>query len=182
MRVHKSGQVWLDLHHADALAETIPALPTPRKPDPAAVVAGRIEAGQPWLIRLRDTHLFIAGATGPGTALLWAIVRGLANGIRCRTVSLSGIGRRRFERLAHEDTASMLALLENAVAVMRGAATPASRAVADCANRIVECPGRAYQGRVHAHAADRACHWDCRRRGNTRWQVWPISPACRGSA
>lgn len=70
MRVHKSGQVWLDLHHADALAETIPALPTPRKPDPAAVVAGRIEAGQPWLIRLRDTHLFIAGATGPGTELL----------------------------------------------------------------------------------------------------------------
>jgi hypothetical protein len=65
-------------------------------------------------------------------------------------------GRRRFERLAYEDTASMLALLENAVAVMRGAVTPASRAVAGCANRIVECPGRAYQGRVHAHAVDRA--------------------------
>jgi hypothetical protein len=65
-------------------------------------------------------------------------------------------GRRRFERLACEDTASMLALPENAVAVMRGAATRASRAVAGCANRIVECPGRAYQGRVHAHAAGRA--------------------------
>jgi S-DNA-T family DNA segregation ATPase FtsK/SpoIIIE len=45
VRVHKSGQVWLDFYHADALAETIPALPIPRKPDPAAVVVGRIEAG-----------------------------------------------------------------------------------------------------------------------------------------
>ena len=68
VRVHKSGQVWLDFYHADALAETIPALPIPRKPGPAAVVVGRIEAGQPWLIRLRDTHLFIAGATGSGKA------------------------------------------------------------------------------------------------------------------
>lgn len=95
MRVHKSGQVWLDLHHADALAETIPALPTPRKPDPAAVVAGRIEAGQPWLIRLRDTHLFIAGATGPGTALLWAIVRAwptASGAARCRYRGSAGAG------------------------------------------------------------------------------------------
>lgn len=64
VRVHKPGQVWLDFYHADALPETIPALPIPRKPGPAAVVVGRIEAGQPWLIRLRDTHLFIAGQPG----------------------------------------------------------------------------------------------------------------------
>lgn len=105
--MHKSGQVRLDFYHADAPAETIPALPIPRKPDPAAVVVGRIEAGQPWVIRLRDTRLFNAGATGPGKAV------------------------------PRRPPAGQL---------------PAAR------TGIVECPGRAYQGRVHAHAVGRAEH------------------------
>ncbi len=130
VRVDRPGRVWLDFFGADALTDALPALPVPVVPDFAALVLGRTEGGVAWVLRLLGTHVLIAGATGAGKgSVLWSIVRALANGVRERTVLLWGIdpkggmeltfGRRLFDRLGYQDTASMLALLDDAVAFMK---------------------------------------------------------------
>ncbi len=131
VRVDRPGRVWLDFFRADALTDPIGALPIPtgaglRRPGPRAAR----RPGWRGCCALLGTHVLIAGATGAGKgSVLWSIVRALANGIRERTVLLWGIdpkggmeltfGRRMFDRLGFQDTASMLALLDDAVAFMK---------------------------------------------------------------
>jgi len=133
VRVERPGRVWLDFFRsADALADTIRALPIPAVPDYAGLglVLGRSEAGVAWVLRLLGTHVLIAGATGAGKgSVLWSIVRALANSIRQRSVLLWGVdpkggmeltfGRAMFDRLGYEDPARMLDLLDAAVAFMK---------------------------------------------------------------
>lgn len=130
VRVDRPGRVWLDFFHADALTDPIPAVPIASAPDFAALPLGRVETGLQWLLCLLGTHVLIAGATGSGKgSVLWSIVRALGNGVRTGTVRLWGVdpkggmeltfGRRVFDRLAFENTASMLALLDDAAAFMK---------------------------------------------------------------
>jgi len=130
VRVDRPGRIWLDFFHADALTEPIPAVPIAETPDFTALPLGRIETGLPWRLSLLGTHVLIAGATGAGKgSVLWSIVRALGNGVRTGTVRLWGVdpkggmeltfGTRVFDRLAFENTESMLALLDDAVAFMK---------------------------------------------------------------
>lgn len=130
VRVERPGRVWLEFFHADALEEPLAALPVPAAPDFTVLALGRLETGGRWVLRLLGSHLLIAGATGSGKgSVLWSIVRALAEGVRTRSVLLWGIdpkggmeltfGRQLFDRLAFENTAGMLRLLEDAVAFMR---------------------------------------------------------------
>ncbi len=78
VRSARSGRVVLEFVRRDALAQIIPALPIPARPDLRALPVGRREDGQPWLIRLHGTHVLVAGATGSGKAsLLWGLIRAL---------------------------------------------------------------------------------------------------------
>ena len=68
----------LEFVRRDALAAIIPAVPIPAAPDLKALPVGRREDGLPWLVRLRGTHVLVAGATGAGKAsLLWGLVRAM---------------------------------------------------------------------------------------------------------
>ncbi|MGH3220331.1 MAG: FtsK/SpoIIIE domain-containing protein [Streptosporangiaceae bacterium] len=78
VRTARSGAMVLEFVHRDALAQIIPALPIPDRPDLKALPVGRREDGLPWLVRLHGTHVLIAGATGAGKAsLLWGLVRAM---------------------------------------------------------------------------------------------------------
>ena len=93
----------------------------------------------PWTLRLLGSHLLIAGATGSGKgSVLWSLVRGLAPGVSDGSVQLWAVdpkggmeltpGAALFTRFAYADPASMIALLEDAVAVMRERAERLRRA------------------------------------------------------
>jgi len=78
VRTARSGRVVLEFVRRDALAAIVPALPIPDWPDLKALPVGRREDGQPWCVRLRGTHVLVAGATGAGKAsLLWGLVRAM---------------------------------------------------------------------------------------------------------
>ncbi|MGH3286473.1 MAG: FtsK/SpoIIIE domain-containing protein, partial [Streptosporangiaceae bacterium] len=78
VRTARSGAMVLEFVRRDALAQPIPALPVPDRPDLTALPVGRREDGLPWLVRLHGTHVLIAGATGAGKAsLLWGLVRAM---------------------------------------------------------------------------------------------------------
>jgi DNA segregation ATPase FtsK/SpoIIIE, S-DNA-T family len=78
IRSARSGAVVLEFVRRDALAEPIPALPVPARPDLKALPVGKREDGLPWHIRLHGTHVLLAGATGAGKAsLLWGLVRAM---------------------------------------------------------------------------------------------------------
>jgi S-DNA-T family DNA segregation ATPase FtsK/SpoIIIE len=78
VRTARSGRVVLEFVRRDALASPIPAISIPADPDLKALPVGRREDGLPWLVRLHDTHVLIAGATGAGKAsLLWGLVRAM---------------------------------------------------------------------------------------------------------
>jgi len=68
VRSSAPGAVVLELVRRDALADPMPALPIPDVTDLRALPVGRREDGTPFAIRLRGTHLLIAGATGAGKA------------------------------------------------------------------------------------------------------------------
>ena len=78
VRTARSGAVLLEFVRRDALAQVVPALPVPARPDLRALPVGKREDGLPWLVRLHGTHLLVAGATGAGKAsLLWSLVRAM---------------------------------------------------------------------------------------------------------
>jgi S-DNA-T family DNA segregation ATPase FtsK/SpoIIIE len=80
--------------------------------------------------RLIGTHLLVAGATGAGKgSVLWSLIRAMGPAIRDRSVQVWAIdpkggmeltpGARLFTRFAYAEAASMVELLEDAVALMR---------------------------------------------------------------
>jgi len=78
IREARRGSLVLEFVRKDALAAPVPALPIPARVDFAALPVGRCEDGMPWSIRLRGTHLLLAGSTGAGKAsLIWGMIRAL---------------------------------------------------------------------------------------------------------
>ena len=125
----RPGRVWLELVQADALASVVPALPIPAAPDLSRVVVGVREDGEPWVLSLLGTHVFVAGETGSGKgSVIWSVLRALAVPVRSGLVAVwavdpkggmeLGFGRPMFARFAHESTGAMVLLLEEAVRVM----------------------------------------------------------------
>ncbi|CAI7977505.1 DNA segregation ATPase FtsK/SpoIIIE, S-DNA-T family [Frankia sp. Hr75.2] len=94
-----------------------------------AVLVGRREDGGPWLLRLRGSHVLVAGASGAGKgSVLWSIVRALAPAIRSGLVQIwaadpkggmeLGFGEPLFRHFA-VDIAGIADLLEDAVGTMQ---------------------------------------------------------------
>ncbi|MGI9006738.1 MAG: FtsK/SpoIIIE domain-containing protein [Streptosporangiaceae bacterium] len=134
IRTARPGWVVLELVRRDALAAIIPALPVPAHVDLRALPVGRREDGTPWLVKLRGTHVLIAGATGAGKAsLLWSIVRALLPAMTAGLVRVLAadpkqmelaFGRELFE--AHgsyaADALAIVIMLEQAVSDMQARA------------------------------------------------------------
>jgi S-DNA-T family DNA segregation ATPase FtsK/SpoIIIE len=91
-----------------------------------AVPIGRHEDGTTWHLRLRGTHLLVAGATGSGKgSVLWSLLRALAPAISGRVVEVWAIdpkggmelrpGLPLFARFEDSDADGMCRLLEELV-------------------------------------------------------------------
>jgi DNA segregation ATPase FtsK/SpoIIIE, S-DNA-T family len=95
VRVDKPRRIWLDLIHADPLAQPVrvPALARPGADvDLARVSIGRTETGRAWVLRLADRHILVAGVSDAGkSSVMWAVLRALAPWIRCGLVQVFGI-------------------------------------------------------------------------------------------
>lgn len=125
------SRIRLEVRTFDALAEPAKLPETvPDVVDLRAVRIGLTEAGLPWLLAILWTHLLIVGATGSGKGgVLWAILHGLGPAIRSGLVDVwcidpkggveFGPGRELFVRFAYQSAEDVLALLTEAVAVMR---------------------------------------------------------------
>lgn len=134
IRTAAPGTVIVELVRRDALAAVIPALPLPAHVDLRAVPVGRREDGGAWVIRLRGSHILLAGATGAGKAsLLWGIVRGILPALADGTARILGAdpklmelayGRALFDRYGRyeSDPAAIVGMLEHAVAEMQARA------------------------------------------------------------
>ena len=95
VRVDKPRRIWLDFLHSDPLAQSLP-VPAVAEPgtamDLARVVIGRTETGRPWLLRLLDRHILVAGVSDAGkSSVMWAVLRALAPQIRAGVVRVFGI-------------------------------------------------------------------------------------------
>jgi DNA segregation ATPase FtsK/SpoIIIE, S-DNA-T family len=95
VRVDKPRRIWLDFLHADPLAQplVVPCLATlGTVVDLARVVIGRTETGRPWLLRLADRHVLVAGVSDAGkSSVMWAVLRALAPQILSGLVQVFGI-------------------------------------------------------------------------------------------
>jgi S-DNA-T family DNA segregation ATPase FtsK/SpoIIIE len=92
VREGRPGRLWLEFATGDPLTAVVPALPVPEVVDLEAVPIGMREDGEPWRLRVRGTHLLIAGATGSGKgSVLWSLLRGLAPEIRSGRVAVWAI-------------------------------------------------------------------------------------------
>ncbi len=137
VRRDKPRHVWLDLEVRNPLAATIPAVPIPDRLSSAALdvdrldglVIGHTDDGSPWRLRVRGSHVFIAGATGSGKgSIIWSTVRALAPFIHAGLVQVWAIdpkggmelefGRDLFTRYERDDFAAMVALLKDAAGAM----------------------------------------------------------------
>ncbi len=135
VRTARSGRVVLEFVRRDALAQVVPALPIPARPDLQALPVGCREDGQPWLVRLHGTHILVAGATGAGKAsLLWGLVRaifplmqaGLARVLAADPKLMElAYGRAVFDTYGQyaADPAVIAAMLDQAVADMQARAS-----------------------------------------------------------
>ncbi|HEX2290764.1 MAG TPA: FtsK/SpoIIIE domain-containing protein [Pseudonocardiaceae bacterium] len=133
VRVDRPRRIWLDLLHSDPLTQplTIPSLAKPGTGvDLARVVIGRTETGRPWLLRLADRHILVAGVSDAGkSSVMWAVLRALAPWIRCGLVQVFGIdpkggmelGRAEglFQRLVCTNGAEAIELLEHVATLTR---------------------------------------------------------------
>jgi DNA segregation ATPase FtsK/SpoIIIE, S-DNA-T family len=130
IREARTGSLVLEFVHKDALAAPVPAQPIPARADFAALPVGRCEDGTPWSIRLRGTHVLLAGSTGAGKAsLIWGMIRALLPALLDETARVWGadpklmelaFGRAIFERYGRyaADAQAIAAMLEDAVAEM----------------------------------------------------------------
>ncbi|MDQ3763537.1 MAG: FtsK/SpoIIIE domain-containing protein [Actinomycetota bacterium] len=95
VRVDRPRRIWLDLIHADPLAQPV-AVPSLADPgagvDLARLIIGRTETGRPWVLRLLDRHILVAGVSDAGkSSVMWAVLRALAPWIRAGLVQVLGI-------------------------------------------------------------------------------------------
>jgi S-DNA-T family DNA segregation ATPase FtsK/SpoIIIE len=131
VRTARPGSVVLELVRRDALAAIIPALPIPAVTDLAALVVGRREDSTLWTVRLKGTHVLLAGSTGAGKAsLLWGLVRALLPAMQLGLVRVLAAdpklmelayGRALFDRYGGyaADPYDVVAMLEQAVTGMQ---------------------------------------------------------------
>jgi S-DNA-T family DNA segregation ATPase FtsK/SpoIIIE len=131
-RKDRPGRVWLDLEMRNPLQETIPAIPIVESLDPAildGLVIGYADDGTPWRLRVRGSHVFIAGATGSGKgSIIWSTLRALSPFIRAGLVEIWAVdpkggmelefGRDLFTRYERDDYEPMVELLEDAAEQM----------------------------------------------------------------
>ncbi|WUJ72357.1 hypothetical protein OG809_03615 [Kribbella soli] len=127
-RKDRPGRVWLDLEMRNPLQATIPAIPIVESLDPAildGLVIGYADDGTPWRLRVRGSHVFIAGATGSGKgSIIWSTLRALAPFIRAGLVEIWAVdpkggmelefGKDLFTRYERDDYEAMVTLLEDA--------------------------------------------------------------------
>ncbi len=137
-----AGVVTLELRRGDPLSRPLPPLPVPDRPDLDALVVGVHEDGRPWAVRPARGHLLVVGAAGNGDgsgreSVVWSLVRALAARLPDGSVELWGIdgsglglgvGARLFSRLASDDHAAGVALVEEAAARVRARRPPPRRA------------------------------------------------------
>jgi DNA segregation ATPase FtsK/SpoIIIE, S-DNA-T family len=102
----------------------------PATPDLARLPLGLVEDGTPYLLRLEQSHVLIAGATGAGKgSVIWGLIRALAGGIRSGLVQVWAIdpkggmelamGRRLFTCFEYQNAERMADLLDAAIVVLR---------------------------------------------------------------
>jgi S-DNA-T family DNA segregation ATPase FtsK/SpoIIIE len=128
------GKVVLELVRRDTLADPMPALAIGEMPDLRALPVGKCEDGSLFTVRLKGTHLLIAGATGAGKgSYLWSLVRamlplmaaGLVQVWACDPKLMElAFGRALFDRYGRyaADPAAIADLLEVAVSEMQARA------------------------------------------------------------
>ncbi|MGH3926281.1 MAG: FtsK/SpoIIIE domain-containing protein [Pseudonocardiaceae bacterium] len=91
---------------------------------------GRTEIGRPWVLRLLDRHVLVAGVSDAGkSSVMWAVLRALAPWIRAGMVQVFGIdpkggmelGRAEdlFQQLVCTNGADAVALLEHVATLTR---------------------------------------------------------------
>jgi S-DNA-T family DNA segregation ATPase FtsK/SpoIIIE len=94
VRVDRPRRIWLDFVHTDPLAQSIAvtSLAEPDKSiDLARVVIGRTETGRPWVLRVADRHILVAGVSDAGkSSVMWAVLRALARGFAAGWCRCSG--------------------------------------------------------------------------------------------
>ncbi|MHA6793161.1 FtsK/SpoIIIE domain-containing protein [Pseudonocardia bannensis] len=126
----KRGWICLRVIHADTLADVITAPRSAAEVDLSAVQIGRCDDGTPWLLRLLEHHLLVAGATGAGKgSVVWSVLAQLAPAIRDGWVRVIGIdpkggmelgmGRGLFHMLAHRSEEDLVVALEVAAALVQ---------------------------------------------------------------
>jgi S-DNA-T family DNA segregation ATPase FtsK/SpoIIIE len=129
----RPGYVQLVVGRRDPLAAVIPALDVTEPTDLEAVPLGRREDGAPWTVRLRGSHILVAGATGAGKgSVLWSLIRALGPALRDGLAELwvldpkGGMelapGAPLFARFAYDNPGRMVDVLEAAVTVMQARA------------------------------------------------------------
>jgi len=135
VRSHKPGMCWLELEKRNPLTKTIPAIPIPT--DETALDVSRLDGLllgytdqlEPWNLKIRGNHLFVAGETGSGKgSVIWSLIRALAPFVRAGLVQLWAIdpkggmelefGKDMFKRYERDDYDAMAKLFEDAVGVM----------------------------------------------------------------
>lgn len=86
------GHVTLEFSREDVLAEPLAPIPVPASiedVDMGAVPIGRTEGGERWTLKIRGSHLLVAGLTGAGKgSILWSILKGLGPAIRAGLVDV----------------------------------------------------------------------------------------------
>ncbi|MGH4025408.1 MAG: FtsK/SpoIIIE domain-containing protein, partial [Pseudonocardiaceae bacterium] len=133
VRADKPRRIWLDLVHSDPLATPlrVPAMAEPGTAvDLARVLIGHTENGRPWIVRLLDRHVLVAGVSDAGkSSVMWAVLRALAPWIRAGRVQVFGIdpkggmelGRAPalFQRLVCTNGAEAVELVEHVATLTR---------------------------------------------------------------
>ncbi|MGH3787493.1 MAG: FtsK/SpoIIIE domain-containing protein [Pseudonocardiaceae bacterium] len=133
VRVDRPRRIWLDLVHTDPLVEPL-AAPYLAEPgtgvDLARVCIGHTEIGRPWMLRLLDRHILVAGVSDAGkSSVMWAVLRALAPWIRCGLVQVFGIdpkggmelgrAQRLFQKLVCSNGIEAVELLEHVATLTR---------------------------------------------------------------
>jgi len=117
IREARAGSLVLEFVRKDALATPVPALPVSERADLAVLPIGRCEDGTPWLIRLRGTHVLLAGSTGAGKAsLIWGMIRALLPALLDGTARVWGADPKLMElALNHKKSDLAIKVMEDAV-------------------------------------------------------------------